>query len=226
MTPARAAAHRAVAEYVRHFFDAHLNANAVSIAPSSTKPLREPLPGRRHDARASRGRRRRRSATTSSFSKLISGRGDEAIAELAAAGRELDPAHPLLTEVSLGRLCVSLLYTWNLAEQTLPLVEFSLELYPSSGGGKALLAETHAIALRNYPAAIAAYEEVLDAAFPAIQRSRRSSSGYVASAERRTLVLQHPQLDEQHLRCGGKLRDEHRSRAGDRDETGMRDLSV
>ena len=95
--------------------------------------------------------------------QLISGRTDEAIAALRslAAG---SPDDALLTEESLGRLCVSLLYTWNLAQQALPLVEFSLELYPSSGGGKGLLAETQ-IALRNYPAAIAVYEDLV-AQFP------------------------------------------------------------
>jgi hypothetical protein len=91
--------------------------------------------------------------------KIVSGQGDQAITELRllAAG---EPEHPILTEFNLGRLCISLLYTWNLPEQTLPLVEFGAELYPSSPRGKALLGETYAM-LGNVPAAIAAYEEVL-----------------------------------------------------------------
>jgi hypothetical protein len=95
--------------------------------------------------------------------KLIDGRGDEAIAELRSLAAS-SPRDALLTETSLGRLCVSLLYTWNLAAQTLPLAELSLELYPTSGSAKSLLADTHA-ALENYPAAIALYEELV-AQFP------------------------------------------------------------
>ena len=60
----------------------------------------------------------------------------------------------------MGRLCVSLLETWELAEQTLPIAEYLLELYPMSVNGKVLLAETQS-ALKNYPAAIALYEQVL-----------------------------------------------------------------
>jgi TolA-binding protein len=61
----------------------------------------------------------------------------------------------------LGRLCTSLLFTWNLAEQTLPLVEFMLERYPSSPNAKTMLGETQ-VALGNTQAAIAAYEQLLE----------------------------------------------------------------
>jgi hypothetical protein len=53
--------------------------------------------------------------------QVIGGRADEAIAalrSLAASSR----SDPLLSEEGLGRLCVSLLYTWNLAEEALPLI--------------------------------------------------------------------------------------------------------
>ena len=46
----------------------------------------------------------------------------------------------MLGEFNLGRLCVSLLFTWDLAEQTVPLAEFFVERYPSSPNAKALLA--------------------------------------------------------------------------------------
>ena len=52
--------------------------------------------------------------------RVISGDGAGAAAELRLLAAET-PSHPLLAESSLARLCVSLLYTWNLAEQTLPL---------------------------------------------------------------------------------------------------------
>jgi dienelactone hydrolase len=161
VTPARTASHRAVAEFVGHFFAAHLKSSAASTA-FLAQDVRQTFPGAGLTLE-------HHSATLAPVGydelvqKIISGRTDEAIAELRSLASS-SPDDALLTEASLGRLCVSLLYTWNLAQQALPLVDFSLELYPSSGGGKALLAETQ-IALRNYPAAIAAYEE-LAAQFP------------------------------------------------------------
>ena len=73
--------------------------------------------------------------------KVVSGDADEAVAGLRALAAEA-PQHPLLSEFNLGRLCVSLLYTWNLPEETLPLLQFAVELYPSSQAAKASLAET------------------------------------------------------------------------------------
>jgi dienelactone hydrolase len=156
-TPERAAAHRIVAAYVRHFFAAHLSANAAGAAfleqdvghafPSAGMTLEH------------------RSATQGSIDydelvrMIVNGQTDGAVRELRALAASA-PDHSLLTESSLQRLCVSLLYTWNLAAQTLPLIEFSLELYPSSGGGRALLGDAQA-QLENYPAAIAAYEDLL-----------------------------------------------------------------
>jgi TolA-binding protein len=43
----------------------------------------------------------------------------------------------------------------------LPLVEFTLELYPSSPNAKMMLGETQAM-LGNTPAAIAAFEQLLE----------------------------------------------------------------
>jgi hypothetical protein len=71
--------------------------------------------------------------------RIVSGRADEAVAGLRALAAE-SPDHPLLSEFNLGRLCVSLLFTWDLAEQTLPLAEFAVERYPSSPNAKAMLA--------------------------------------------------------------------------------------
>jgi dienelactone hydrolase len=158
VTSAAPAAHRAVAEYVRHFFDAELNASEASIALLD-RALRGPLT----DAGMTLEHRAPTQAPIGYdelVQKLISRQTDDAISGLRALAAS-SPNDALLSEESLGRLCVSLLYTWSLAEQALPLVEFSLELYPNSGGGKSLLAETH-IALRNYPAAIAAYEDLIE----------------------------------------------------------------
>lgn len=161
VTPERAARHGAVVEHVRHFFNGYLNGSEVSLSL-----LERAMRGLPPDAGMTL---EQRAATAGPISydelvrKLIDGRSGEAIAALRALAAS-SPADELLTEASLGRLCISLLYTWNLAEQTLPLAELSLELYPMSGGAKSLLAETH-VALENFPAAIAVYEDLV-AQFP------------------------------------------------------------
>ena len=71
--------------------------------------------------------------------KIVSGQADEAVAGLRALA-EQSPEDPMLSEFNLGRLGVSLLFTWDLAEQTLPLAEFFVERYPSSPNAKAMLA--------------------------------------------------------------------------------------
>jgi dienelactone hydrolase len=157
VTPTRAAGHRAIVEYVRHFFATHLAASDVGSALFD-QALRQPLPeaGMTLEHRAA-------APEPISYDevvrKIVSGQGDQAIAELRLLASS-EPEHAMLTEFSLGRLCVSLLYTWNLPEQTLPLVEFGAELYPSSPAGQVMLGETYAT-LGNNPAAIAAYEEAL-----------------------------------------------------------------
>jgi dienelactone hydrolase len=144
LTPARTAAHGVVAEYVRHFFAAHLTASDVSTALLDQAIRELPNSGMTLDHRAATPPPIRYDELVQ---KVISGRTDEAIAELRALARSV-PDDSLLTESSLGRLCISLLYSWNLPQETLTLVEFSLELFPTSGGGKSLLDETQ-IALRN-----------------------------------------------------------------------------
>jgi hypothetical protein len=162
VTPDRVATHRIVMDYVRHFFAAHLNASDVSMALFD-QALRGPLPeaSMTLDHRAP-------VAAPIGFEELVrnvvEGDGEEAVVELRALAATTPP-HPMLTEFNLGRLCVSLLQTWELPEQTLPLLEYMLELYPTSVNGKLLMAEAQA-ALENYPAAIALYEQLL-AQFPA-----------------------------------------------------------
>lgn len=156
VTPARVAAHRVVMDYVRHFLAAHLTASEASFALLD-RALRGPLPdGMTLEHRAP-------SSAPIGYDelvrKLIEGQADEAVAELRTL-RGMAPEHPLLTEFNLWRLCVSLLETWALAEQALPLAEYTLELYPMSVNAKVQLAEAQ-IALENYPAAVAVYEQLL-----------------------------------------------------------------
>jgi tetratricopeptide (TPR) repeat protein len=146
--------HRMIAEYVRHFFNAHLNASDVSLALLD-QALRQPPADAEMTLQF-------RAATPAPIGydelvrKLIDGESAAAIAEL----RRLPPNHWLLQENTLTRLWVSLFFAWNLAEQSLPLVEFAAERYPQSAGAQTMLGETQA-ALGHYPAAIAAYERAL-----------------------------------------------------------------
>lgn len=156
-TPDRVATHRIVMDYVRHFFAAYLNASDVSMTLFD-QALRGPLP----DASMALAHRAPVVAPIGFdelVRKAIEGQADEAVVELRTLAAAT-PAHPMLTEFNLGRLCVSLLQTWELAEQTLPLIEYMLELYPTSVNGKVLMAEAQT-ALANYPAAIALYEQLL-----------------------------------------------------------------
>jgi len=157
VTPARIAAHRTLVEYVRHFLSAHLNANEVSLALFD-QALRGPLP----DAGMTLEHRAPSTAPIGYdelVREVIGGQADEAIAELRSLSAK-SPEHPLLTEFNLERLCFSLLHTWGLAEQALPVVELVLELYPTSVNAKVLRAEAETV-LGNYPAAIAVYEQLL-----------------------------------------------------------------
>jgi predicted Zn-dependent protease len=156
VTPARSTAHRVVADYVLQFFTAQLNAGSVVFLE---RDVRQDLA----DASATLEHRAAAAAPIGYdelVREIVGGQAAEAIAELRSLAATT-PNHTLLTEFNLGRLCTSLLFTWNLAEQTLPLVEFMSELYPSSPNAKMMLGETQSV-LGNTPAAIAAYEQLLE----------------------------------------------------------------
>jgi len=156
LTPARTAAHRAVADYVLQFFTVQLKAVSTAFPERDVRQaLGDPSATLEH-----------RSAAAAPIGydelvrKIVSGQGNEAIAELRSLAAAA-PNHAMLTEFNLGRLCWSLLFTWSLAEETLPLVEFTLERYPSSPSAKMMLGETQ-VMLGNTPAAIAAFEQLLE----------------------------------------------------------------
>ena len=156
-TPASTAGHRVVAEYVRHFFAAYLADSEVSNALFD-QALREP-------PTESGITLEHRAATPPPIGydelvrKLIDGESAAAIGALRSLAAST-PDDWLLEENTFTRLWASLFYTWNLAEQVLPLVELANERYPESVGAKVMLGETQA-ALGDYPAAIAAFEQVL-----------------------------------------------------------------
>jgi dienelactone hydrolase len=156
VTPARTAAHRAVADYVLQFFTAQLKAGSTVFLE---RDVRQVL----GDTSATLEHRSAAAAPVGYdelVRKIVGGQADEAITELRLLATTA-PNDALLTEFNLGRLCTSLLFTWNLAEQILPLVEFTLERYPSSPNAKMMLGEAEAI-LGNTPAAIAAFEQLLE----------------------------------------------------------------
>jgi dienelactone hydrolase len=160
-TPQRAAAHLTMADYVRRFFAAHLTGEDAG-AGLFDEAMRQ-LPAESGMTVQHRAGVPAAITYDELVRALVAGRGEEAVAALRSLAASA-PEHELLTEFALGRLCVSLLYSWHLPRQALPLAEFARELYPESPGGKSLLAETHA-ALENYPAAIALYEQLV-AQFP------------------------------------------------------------
>jgi dienelactone hydrolase len=154
--PAQAAAHRAVVDYVRRFFMAHLAGGSFELAEGDVRQtLADPGATLEH-----------RTAVAAPIGydelvrKLVGGQGAEAVAELRALAAAA-PSDALLTEFSLQRLAVSLLFTWNLPAQTLPLVEFTRELYPQSPGVAVMLGETQALA-GDTAAAIATFEQLLE----------------------------------------------------------------
>ena len=154
VTPARTAAHRAVADFVLQFFTAQLKAGSTAFLERDVRQvLADPGATLEHRSPAAAPL-----GYDELVRKIVGGQADEAIAELRSLAAAA-PGHPLLTEFSLGRLCTSLLFTWNLAEQTLPLVEFMLERYPSSPNATMMLGEAQAT-LGNTPAAIAAFEQL------------------------------------------------------------------
>jgi tetratricopeptide (TPR) repeat protein len=156
ITPARMAAHRTVASYVLKFFTAQLVSGGDAFVVGDVRQaLADENATLEHRAAAAAA-----IGYDELVRKVLSGEGEQAVAELRALSASA-PNDALLSEFSLGRLCTSLLFTWNLPQLTLPLVEFTAERYPQSPNVQLMLGETHA-ALGNTAAAIAVFERVLE----------------------------------------------------------------
>lgn len=154
VTPAQTAAHRAVAEYVLRFFTARLQGAVFELAAGDVQQALA-------DAEATLEHRTAAAAPIGYdelVRKLVGGQGDETVRELRALAAT-EPSHALLAEFALNRLAVSLLFTWNLPEQALPLVEFTYELYPMSPGVAIMLGETQVL-VGDTAAAIATFEQL------------------------------------------------------------------
>lgn len=157
-TSGGAEAHKIVAEYVYNFFDAYLNQSERGLAFLSRTPA-DAFPG-------SPMTLEHRAATPPSLTydqfvqDVVAGRAEEAIAQLRSIA-EVEPAHMLLDETYLRRLAISLLRTWGLGEEAIPVIEFWAERYPASIDAQQMLAEGH-ILIGDYPAAIDIYSRLLE----------------------------------------------------------------
>jgi predicted Zn-dependent protease len=90
---------------------------------------------------------------------LISGRGEQAIRELRTVAA-VNPRHALLQEERLWRLQLSLVASWGLSEQAMPLIEYAAELYPESRRALATFAEA-CVRLEDYPQALVVLDRYL-----------------------------------------------------------------
>ena len=90
---------------------------------------------------------------------VIIGQADSAINEVRGI-KETQPNHILLDEKYLNRIVFSLRGTWGLDREILPVLDFIVELYPTSANALYMLAEGQ-IALGEYSAAIEIYERLL-----------------------------------------------------------------
>lgn len=156
--PATIEGYEAVSKYVFNFFAAILLQNSKSLAFLSQDP-KDSIPG-------STMTLEHRSATPSSITyeefvqAVIAGQAEQAIAEIRAL-LETEPEHILLQETYLQRLVWSLVGTWGLSEQAMPVIKFTAELYPASVNTQWMLAEGQKD-VGNYAAAIEAYNIVLE----------------------------------------------------------------
>jgi len=148
--PDRARRQGIVADYLTHFFDAFLRPDAASMAWLDRDP-KVAFP----DAQMTL---EHRTAIPPSITydelvrEVVRGNAEAAVERLRAVD-EVEAGRAALDQVHLERLAVSLLYTWGLAKETLPLLAFTVERYPASVQARAMLVDAN-VQLGNYAAAI------------------------------------------------------------------------
>lgn len=146
-----------VADYLAHFFDAFLRADAASMAWLDRDP-KVAFPGAQIALE-------HRAAIPPSISydelvrAVMRGDADAAIGRLRAVD-EAEAGRAALDQVHLERLGVSLVFEWRLAKEALPLLAFTVERYPASGQARRTLIEAN-VQLGNYAAAIGILNAVL-----------------------------------------------------------------
>ena len=146
-TPARAASSRTVARYVHGFFAAALAQDSRAFLAQTPE---DSIPGRKVTIE-------HRAATPASITyeefiaAVVAGRGEEAVRKLRAVAAA-EPNHFMLQQSNLERAILSLLFTWGLGRETLPVAELLAERYPSPAAQQ-FLVESYVLA-EDYPAAI------------------------------------------------------------------------
>jgi dienelactone hydrolase len=146
-----------VADYLAHFFDAFLRADAASEAWLDRDP-KVAFPDSQMTIE-------HRAAILPSISydelvrEVVRGDAEVAIGRLRAID-EGEAGRAGLDQPHLERLGFSLLYEWGLAKETLPLLAFTVERYPASGQARRTLIEAN-VQLGNYAAAIEILNAVL-----------------------------------------------------------------
>jgi tetratricopeptide (TPR) repeat protein len=138
-----------VAEYVANFFAAFLRQDSAGVAWLARDP-KDAFP----DARMTL---EHRAATPPALGyndlvrMILGGEGEAAVEKLRATdAAELNRSG--LDQAHLERLAVSLVYTWGLAKESVPLLLYTAERYPASAAPQ-ILVDCY-VALENYPAAI------------------------------------------------------------------------
>ena len=148
--------HKAVARHVLYFFAAYLSKDAASREALSVAP----------EVSGARMTLEHRAAALAPIgydelvARVVAGGGADAVATLRAAAATA-PNHVLLEQPYLQRLAQTLLFTWGLGEEALPIIELLIERYPESVSGRLLLGEAHVLR-GDHAAAMAAYERVLE----------------------------------------------------------------
>ena len=146
-----------MADYLTHFFDAFLRADAASVAWLDRDP-RVAFPDRQMTLE-------HRAAIPPSISydelvrDVVRGDAEAAIGRLRAID-EVEAGRAALDQVHMERLGFSLVFEWGLAKETLPLLAFTVARYPASGQARRTLIEAN-VQLGNYAAAIGILNAVL-----------------------------------------------------------------
>jgi tetratricopeptide (TPR) repeat protein len=90
---------------------------------------------------------------------VVAGRASEAIRRLRSEAA-VEPNHVMLSQESLQRLSLMLLFTWGRPREAIPVIELLIERYPAAGGQR-LLAEARA-ASGDVAGAIDLYNKILE----------------------------------------------------------------
>jgi hypothetical protein len=154
-TPSNGARFELVAKHVLTFFSAYLRGDV-----DSQEALARDVSGSGELKLEHRDAAHATITYDSLVTALLAGKGEEAVRELRAVAT-LDPSNPLVQEERLWRLQLSLVATWGLAREAMPLIEYTAELYPASQRALGTLATAY-VRVKDDPKALAALGQYLE----------------------------------------------------------------